>query len=99
MRMLHPIVVIPSSHVPPYKRMERDEGWEGRLLSLINLSYGLLNLLRSQVPDRLHRCTLHGDEEYHRDATYAEDVSKLCFVIDINLIDIYLACVLLSCRL
>ncbi len=57
----------------PLKKVSRR--YIGCLLCLIDLSDRLFDLVGSKVSDSLDRCTLHRDEQHHRDATYTEDLS------------------------
>ena len=66
------------------------------LRSGIDLAYALFDLVGSEVTKGLDRRTLHGDEETHRDALDAEDISQFGLLVDIDLVDIDLASVLLG---
>ena len=69
----------------PHSRLYRDRCGEMLLRSgsgcasllgrSVDLADALFDLVGSEITKGLDRCTLHGDEEAHRDALHPEDIS------------------------
>ncbi len=67
------------------------------LLSVgVDLLDGLFDLIGSEIAYRLDGRTLHRNEEAHRDALHTEDIGQTSFLVDIDLVDVDLTCILLA---